>query len=51
MADRSPEYRPNRQPAGGRGAAAATAKAPMRQSVIARGSRALLSMNQPGGFK
>lgn len=51
MADDTPRYRPYHHPAGGWGAAAATAKVLMEQSVITKGSRALLSMNQPGGFK
>ena len=51
MADDIPRYRPYHQPAGGWGAAAATAKVLMEQSVVTKGSRALLSMNQPGGFK
>ncbi|WP_260580447.1 FdhF/YdeP family oxidoreductase [Sphingopyxis sp. PET50] len=38
-------------PPHGWGAAAATAKVLMEQSVVGKGSRALLSMNQPGGFK
>ncbi|MBA4490491.1 FdhF/YdeP family oxidoreductase [Paracoccus sp. S1E-3] len=51
MDDRKPRYHPYDHPAGGWGAAAATAKALMKQSVLVKGSRALLSMNQPGGFK
>lgn len=51
MADRKPRYRPYERPAGGWGAAAATARILMQQSVLTQGSRALLSMNQPGGFK
>jgi molybdopterin-dependent oxidoreductase alpha subunit len=51
MADDKPRYRPYRHPAGGWGAAAATAKILLEQSVITKGSRALLAMNQPGGFK
>ncbi|ATQ44591.1 FdhF/YdeP family oxidoreductase [Caulobacter mirabilis] len=51
MADDIPRYRPYHHPAGGWGAAAATAKVLMEQSVVTKGSRALLSMNQPGGFK
>ena len=49
--DDEPRYHPYDRPAGGWGAAAATAKALMKQSVLVKGSRALLSMNQPGGFK
>jgi len=52
MAERKPpRYTPYTQPAGGWGAAAATAKVLLEQSVVTKGSRALLSMNQPGGFK
>jgi len=51
MADRKPRYRTYTSPAGGWGAAAATAKVLMEQSVVGKGSRALLAMNQPGGFK
>ncbi len=51
MDDPKPRYHPYDHPAGGWGAAAATAKALMKQSVLFKGSRALLSMNQPGGFK
>ena len=46
-----PRYKPYNQPAGGWGSAAATAKVLLEQSVVTKGSRALLSMNQPGGFK
>lgn len=46
-----PRYETYDQPAGGWGAAKATAKALLEQSVIGKGSRALLSMNKPGGFK
>ncbi|MBL8652238.1 MAG: FdhF/YdeP family oxidoreductase [Sphingopyxis sp.] len=51
MADGTPKYKPYDSPAGGWGAAAATAKVLIEQSVVGKGSRALLSMNQPGGFK
>lgn len=51
MADEKPRYRTYTSPAGGWGAAAATAKVLMEQSVVTKGSRALLAMNQPGGFK
>lgn len=44
-------YRTYTHPAGGWGAAAATAKVLLEQSVVTKGSRALLAMNQPGGFK
>jgi anaerobic selenocysteine-containing dehydrogenase len=51
MAEQKPRYKSYTQPAGGWGAAAATAKVLLEQSVVTKGSRALLSMNQPGGFK
>ena len=51
MADGKPRFKAYEQPAGGWGAAAATAKILLEQSVVAKGSRALLAMNQPGGFK
>ncbi|MDO9417355.1 molybdopterin-dependent oxidoreductase, partial [Pararhizobium sp.] len=51
MADDKPRYKTYNSPAGGWGAAAATAKVLLEQSVVTKGSRALLSMNQPGGFK
>lgn len=51
MSDKKPRYHRYGQPAGGWGAAAATAKVLMKQSILAKGSRALLSMNQPDGFK
>ncbi|WP_423603496.1 FdhF/YdeP family oxidoreductase [Sphingomonas sp. MS122] len=51
MADEKPRYKTYNRPAGGWGAAAATAKVLLEQSVVTKGSRALLSMNQPGGFK
>lgn len=51
MADDKPRYKSYDSPAGGWGAAAATAKVLLEQSVVTKGSRALLSMNQPGGFK
>ena len=51
MATGKPRYQTYHHPAGGWGAAAATAKVLMEQSVITKGSRALLAMNQPGGFK
>jgi molybdopterin-dependent oxidoreductase alpha subunit len=51
MSDDSPRYDPYDHPAGGWGAAGATARVLMQQSVLTKGSRALLSMNQPGGFK
>lgn len=51
MADGKPRFKTYNHPAGGWGAAAATAKILLEQSVITKGSRALLAMNQPGGFK
>lgn len=51
MAEEKLPYKPYKYPAGGWGAAAATAKVLLEQSVITKGSRALLAMNQPGGFK
>jgi len=51
MADDQPRYERYDSPAGGWGAAAATAKVLMRESAVTKGSKALLSMNQPGGFK
>ena len=48
---KTPRYKPYNQPAGGWGAAGATAKVLLQQSVIGKGSKALLAMNQPGGFK
>ena len=51
MADTKPRFETYDSPAGGWGAAAATAKILLEQSVVTKGSRALLSMNQPGGFK
>jgi len=51
MADDQPRYEPYDKPAGGWGAAAATTKVLMQESVVTKGSKALLSMNQPGGFK
>lgn len=49
--DKEAEFKPYHHPAGGWGAAGATAKVLMEQSVLVKGSRGLLSMNQPGGFK
>lgn len=51
MADDKPRYKTYSSPAGGWGAAAATAKVLLEQSVVTKGSRALFAMNQPGGFK
>jgi formate dehydrogenase major subunit len=52
MDDRkTPRYKTYNAPAGGWGAAAATARVLLEQSVVGKGSRALLAMNKPGGFK
>ena len=51
MANTTPRFKTYNHPAGGWGAAAATAKILLEQSVVTKGSRALLAMNQPGGFK
>lgn len=51
MTKRETVYRPYHHPAGGWGAVKATARALLEQSVVRKGSRALLAMNQPGGFK
>src|SRR6266550_4527379 len=45
-----PLFEPYESPAGGWGALQATAKALREQSVALKGSKALLSMNQPDGF-
>src|SRR5580693_5618777 len=45
-----PVFAPYNAPAGGWGALHATASALREQSVVLKGSRALLSMNQPEGF-
>jgi formate dehydrogenase major subunit len=45
-----PVFAPYNAPAGGWGALHATARALREQSVALKGSRALLSMNQPEGF-
>src|ERR1700754_4413367 len=45
-----PRFKPYKSPAGGWGALEATAKALNEQSVLVRGGRVLLSMNQPDGF-
>ena len=45
-----PVFAPYAAPAGGWGALHATARALREQSVEIRGTRALLSMNQPEGF-
>jgi molybdopterin-dependent oxidoreductase alpha subunit len=49
-ADGAPVFAPYNAPAGGWGALHATARALREQSVELKGSRALLSMNQPDGF-
>ena len=52
MDDRKPlRYKTYKAPAGGWGAAAATARVLLEQSVVAKGSKALAVMNKPGGFK
>jgi formate dehydrogenase major subunit len=43
-------FEPYESPAGGWGALRATAEALREQSVVLKGSKALLSMNQPDGF-
>jgi molybdopterin-dependent oxidoreductase alpha subunit len=48
--DGKPVFAPYNPPAGGWGALHATARALREQSVELKGSRALLSMNQPEGF-
>jgi molybdopterin-dependent oxidoreductase alpha subunit len=45
-----PVFEPYESPAGGWDALRATAHALREQSIALKGSRALLSMNQPGGF-
>src|SRR5271170_5404050 len=45
-----PVFAPYNAPAGGWGALHATAKALREQSILLKGSKALLSMNQPDGF-
>ena len=45
-----PRFEPYESPAGGWGALQATAKALREQSIALKGSRMLLSMNQPDGF-
>ena len=46
----TPVFAPYNPPAGGWGALRATANALREQSVELKGSRAVLSMNQPDGF-
>lgn len=45
-----PVFEPYDSPAGGWGALQATARALREQSVVLKGAKALLSMNQPSGF-
>jgi len=45
-----PMFEPYESPAGGWGALQATAKVLREQSIVLKGSEALLSMNQPDGF-
>src|SRR5579859_6134900 len=45
-----PVFEPYDSPAGGWGALQATAKALREQSILLKGGKALLSMNQPDGF-
>jgi hypothetical protein len=45
-----PQFEPYDSPPGGWGALQATAKALRGQSIVLKGSKALLSMNQPDGF-
>src|SRR5580692_5737169 len=45
-----PLFEPYESPAGGWGALQATAKALREQSVVLKGGKTLLSMNQPDGF-
>jgi molybdopterin-dependent oxidoreductase alpha subunit len=49
-AEQQPVFAPYDAPAGGWGALHAVAKALREQSVVLKGSRSLLSMNQPDGF-
>lgn len=51
MADKKLTYVTYDHPAGGWGSVLATAKVLLDQSAAMKGSRALLAMNQPGGFK
>ncbi len=45
-----PRFEPYEAPAGGWGALKATAAALREQSVVLKGGKTLLSMNQPDGF-
>jgi molybdopterin-dependent oxidoreductase alpha subunit len=51
MAEDKLVYKTYNAPAGGWGATAATAKVLLQESVIVKGSEALLKMNKAGGFK
>nr|WP_109315253.1 FdhF/YdeP family oxidoreductase [Pseudovibrio ascidiaceicola] len=51
MTEKKNKIQKTEQPGGGWGAARATLKVLMEQSGLSKGSKALLSMNQPGGFK
>ena len=46
-----PVFEPYESPAGGWGALRAVARALREQSIMLKGSEALLSMNQPEGFR
>ena len=48
---KKPRIREYRKPAGGWGAALATAAVLFEQKVLFKGGAALFSMNKPGGFK
>ena len=48
--DGTPTFAPYHAAAGGWGALRATAQALREQSVVLKGPKALLSMNQPDGF-
>jgi hypothetical protein len=48
--DDEPEFAPYKPAAGSWGALRATTKALCKQSVALKGSKTLLSVNQPGGF-
>ena len=48
--DGPPVFAPYDAPAGGWGALRATARALREQSIALKGSKTLLSMNQPDGF-
>ncbi|KZK98320.1 Formate dehydrogenase H [Pseudovibrio sp. Ad26] len=51
MTEKKNKIQETERPGGGWGAAKATLKVLMEQSGLSKGSKALLSMNQPGGFK